>query len=34
VVSALGDLFIPSAPNDPGYKELEQYGITEQSLND
>ena len=32
VVSALGDLFIPSAPNDPGYKDLEQYGITDHVL--
>ena len=32
VVAALGDLFIPSAPNDPGYKDLEQYGITDHVL--
>src|SRR3990172_4069652 len=25
---ALGDTLIPSAPNDPGYKDLEWYGIT------
>jgi len=29
IVAALGDLFIPSAPGDPGYKDLEPYGITE-----
>ena len=29
IVSALGDLFIPSAPGDPGYKDLESHGITE-----
>lgn len=29
IVAALGTLFIPSAPGDPGYKELEPYGITE-----
>ena len=29
VVSALGSLLIPSAPGDPGYKDLEQYGITD-----
>ena len=23
IVAALGDLFIPSAPGDPGYKDLE-----------
>lgn len=32
VVSALGDAFIPSAPGDPGYKDLEQYGITDYVL--
>jgi choline dehydrogenase-like flavoprotein len=29
VVAKLGGLFIPSRPGDPGYKELESYGITE-----
>ena len=29
IVAALGDLFIPSAPGDPGYKDLESHGITE-----
>jgi choline dehydrogenase-like flavoprotein len=29
VVAELGGLFIPSRPSDPGYKDLEQYGITE-----
>ena len=33
VVSALGTLFVPSAPGDPGYKELEQFGITDYVLN-
>jgi choline dehydrogenase-like flavoprotein len=28
VVAELGGLFIPSRPADPGYKELEKYGIT------
>ena len=28
VVGALGAVFIPSRPGDPGYKELERYGIT------
>lgn len=28
IIFALGDTLIPSAPNDPGYKELEWYGIT------
>lgn len=28
VVSALGALFVPSAAGDPGYRELERYGIT------
>ena len=32
VVAALGDLFVPSAPGDPGYKDLEQFGITEYAL--
>jgi hypothetical protein len=29
IVAALGDLFIPSASGDPGYKDLEPFGITE-----
>src|SRR5712691_13256731 len=29
VVAALGSAFIPSAAGDPGYKELESYGITD-----
>jgi choline dehydrogenase-like flavoprotein len=29
VVAALGSVFIPSAPGDPGYKELESHGITD-----
>ena len=29
VVSALGSVFIPSKPGDPGYKELEAHGITD-----
>jgi hypothetical protein len=32
LVAALGDLFVPSAPGDPGYKDLEQYGITDYVL--
>src|SRR5579864_8479293 len=32
VVSRLGMLFIPSRPEDPGYKDLESYGITEYIL--
>ena len=32
IVAALGDLFVPSAPGDPGYKELEKYGITDYVL--
>jgi len=27
---AIGDTLIPSSPNDPGYKDLEWYGITEE----
>ena len=34
VVSALGALFIPSRPGDPGYKELEPQGITDYVLRD
>src|SRR5207253_5281440 len=29
VVSALGSVFVPSKPGDPGYAELEKYGITD-----
>ena len=29
IVAALGPVFIPSRPGDPGYKELEAYGISE-----
>lgn len=29
ILFAIGDTLIPSAPNDPGYKDLEWYGITE-----
>src|SRR5258707_8967233 len=29
VLAALGALFIPSASGDPGFKDLESYGITE-----
>ena len=32
VTAALGDLFVPSKPGDPGYKDLEPYGITEYVL--
>ena len=32
VVGELGGLFIPSRPGDPGYKDLEQHGITEYVL--
>jgi hypothetical protein len=30
VLFAVGDTLIPSAPGDPGYKDLEWYGITEE----
>ncbi|MGH9901225.1 MAG: twin-arginine translocation signal domain-containing protein [Pyrinomonadaceae bacterium] len=30
ILFALGDTLIPSAPGDPGYKDLEWYGITEE----
>jgi hypothetical protein len=30
ILFAIGDTLIPSAPGDPGYKDLEQYGITEE----
>jgi hypothetical protein len=30
VLFAIGDTLIPSAPGDPGYKDLEWYGITEE----
>src|ERR1700686_3222536 len=29
IVSALGSVFVPSKPGDPGYKELEAHGITD-----
>lgn len=29
ILFAIGDTLIPSAPRDPGYKDLEWYGITE-----
>src|ERR1700719_550669 len=29
IVSALGSVFVPSKPGDPGYKELESHGITD-----
>src|SRR5262245_30474486 len=29
IVSALGSVFVPSKPGDPGYKELEAHGITQ-----
>ena len=32
LIAALGDLFVPSAPSDPGYKDLERYGITDYVL--
>jgi len=32
IVAALGGLFVPSASGDPGYKDLEKYGITEYVL--
>ena len=32
MVSALGDTLIPSDPGDPGYKDLEPYGITDEVL--
>src|SRR5215831_2671731 len=32
VVVAMGDIFIPSRPGDPGYKDLEQYGITQYAI--
>lgn len=30
ILFAIGDTLIPSAPGDPGYKDLEWYGITEE----
>jgi len=30
VLFAIGDTLIPSAPSDPGYKDLEWYGITDE----
>ena len=32
VMKAFGDTMIPSAPGDPGYKDLELYGISEEVL--
>ncbi|OFW28192.1 MAG: hypothetical protein A3J28_15410 [Acidobacteria bacterium RIFCSPLOWO2_12_FULL_60_22] len=32
VVAALGSVFIPSRPGDPGYKDLESHGITDYVL--
>src|SRR5665811_679914 len=32
LVAALGDTIIPTAPDNPGYRHLEQYGITEEIL--
>src|SRR5215831_9455338 len=29
IVAALGPLFVPSKPGDPGYKDLESHGITD-----
>ncbi|CAN5775002.1 hypothetical protein BH18ACI4_BH18ACI4_00560 [soil metagenome] len=30
IIFAIGDTLIPSAPGDPGYKDLEWYGITDE----
>jgi len=32
IVSAMGEALIPSAPGDPGYRELEPHGITEEVI--
>ena len=32
IVAALGDVFVPSASGDPGYKDLEKYGISDYVL--
>ncbi len=32
IVAAIGDLLIPSAPGDPGYKDLEPYHITDEVM--
>src|SRR5258706_410390 len=32
VVAALGSVFVPSRPGDPGYKDLESHGITDYVL--
>jgi hypothetical protein len=32
LIAALGDTIIPTAPGNPGYQHLEQYGITEEVL--
>jgi choline dehydrogenase-like flavoprotein len=29
IIAALGSVFVPSGPDDPGYKELESHGITD-----
>jgi choline dehydrogenase-like flavoprotein len=34
LISALGALFVPSRASDPGYADLESYGITEYALED
>ena len=34
VVAQLGTLFVPSRPGDPGYRELEPYGITDYVMKD
>jgi len=34
LVSALGALFVPSRPSDPGYSDLESHGITDYVLED
>ena len=33
IVFAIGDLIMPSAPGDPGYRDLEPHGITDEVLN-
>lgn len=32
LIAALGDIIVPTAQDDPGYKSLEQYGITDEVL--
>ena len=34
IVSALGAIFVPSRPSDPGYSDLESHGITDYVLED